>query len=350
LRVPARRVARPGTASSALRYTDGPAARLVGVAAIGVLVVGALAVVPAGPTPRPPAATGPFVPVAAVGTYPLRSGEPGLAATDDARPVLADGAPGVVSRAGIVVATADGRARVLARPDRGAPAPIGVVGERVVRWISADAVAVTELAPGSPLDVVVRGVTEAGALGSDGSVWLRSDADPAGTVRRLDVARLAGRQRLAATYLPVVTIQDLVPPVDLRTVVPVRGGGLRTLADAGRLELLTGTAAGIATTPLAGARCGAAGVASLDRTAADRSGVWFVLVSADGERLAHLDPAAGGAVRTVAAALPGTLTALTAPGDGSLLFVARDARGAALWRLPDAVAALAAPSVTCPPA
>src|SRR6185295_1803689 len=108
----------------------------------------AVAVVPAGSTPSPRAMSGPFVPVAAVGTFPLRSGEAGLAATDDARPV--------------VVATADGRARVLARPDRGAPAPIGVVGDRVIRWISADSVAVTGLRAGSPVDVVVRGVSEAG--------------------------------------------------------------------------------------------------------------------------------------------------------------------------------------------
>jgi hypothetical protein len=47
------------------------------------------------------------------------------------------------------------------------------------------------------------------------------------------------------------------------------------------------------------------------------------------------------------------VTALAAPGDGSLLFVARDSRGAALWRLPDAAAALGAaghPPVACPPA
>ena len=325
--VPARRV-------HASRYGDscGPARRGAArphlAAAIGLafVVAAAVAVVPAGPTPSPRAMTGPFVPVAAVGTFPLRSGEAGLAATDDARPIVADGAAGVVSRAGVVVATADGRARVLARLDRGAPAPIGVVGDRVVRWISADSVAVTGLRAGSSVDVVVRGVSEAGVLGADGSVWLRSDADPVGTVRRLDVVRLDGEQRIAATYLPVVTIQEAEPPVDLRTVLPVRGGGLRNLATAGRLELLTGTAAGIATTPLAGTRCGAAGVANLDRAAADRSGVWFVLVSADGERLAHLDPASDGAVRAVPAVLPGTVTALAAPGDGSLLFVARDSR------------------------
>ena len=349
-RVPARQLTRPGPASRAVRHGARRPAAAIGLASV---VAAAVAVVPAGPTPSPRTMTGPFVPVAAVGTFPLRSGEAGLAATDDARPIVADGAAGVVSRAGVVVATADGRARVLARLDRGAPAPIGVVGDRVVRWISADSVAVTGLRAGSSVDVVVRGVSEAGVLGADGSVWLRSDADPVGTVRRLDIVRLDGEQRIAATYLPVVTIQEAEPPVDLRTVLPVRGGGLRNLAAAGRLELLTGTAAGIATTPLAGTRCGAAGVANLDRAAADRSGVWFVLVSADGERLAHLDPASDGAVRAVPAVLPGTVTALAAPGDGSLLFVARDSRGAALWRLPDAAAALGAagyPPVACPPA
>ena len=352
--VPARRVARPGTASPAFRHARRrPAVHLAVALGLATVAAAAVAVVPTGPTPRPRAMTGPFVPVAAVGAFPLRSGETGLAATDDVRPIIADGAAGVVSRAGVVVATADGRARVLARPDRGAPAPIGVVGDRVIRWIFADSVAVTGLRAGSPLDVVVRGVREVGAPGADGSVWLRSDADPAGTVRRLDILRLDGEQRIAATYLPVVTIQEAEPPVDLRTVLPVRGGGLRNLAEAGRLELLTGTAGGIATTPLAGTRCGAAGVADLDRAAADRSGVWFVLVSADGERLAHLDPASDGAARAVPAVLPGTVTALAAPGDGSLLFVARDARGAALWRLPDAAAALGAagdPPVACPPA
>ena len=341
--VPARR---SGTASRAFRHDRG----VVAAAVVVVAVAGVAG--PSGPRPPGRGGVGPFVPVAGVGAFPLRSGEIGLAATDDAQPVLAGGVPGVTSRAGVVVATGDGRARVLARLDRGAPAPIGVVGNRVVHWISADSVAVTELRVGSDLDVVVRGVAEAGPLGSDGSVWLRTDADPTGTVRRLDVARLVGEQRIAATYLPVVTVQEPEPPVDVRTVLPVRGGGLRALAQPGRLELLTGTAAGIATTPLAGSRCGPAGVADLDRAAGDRSGVWFVLAGADGERLARLDPGSDGAIRTIAAVLPGIVTALTAPGDGSLLFVARDPLGSVLWRLPDAAAALGTadgPPVTCPP-
>ncbi len=52
----------------------------------------------------------------------------------------------------------------------------------------------------------------------------------------------------------------------------------------------------------------------------------------------------------VPARLPGLLSALAAPGDGSVLFIARDDgrddAGDALWRLPDAVAALAGPP-TC---
>ena len=110
-RVPARRVARPGTATPAFRLAGArPAPHLAAAVGLAFVVAVAVAVVPAGPTPSPRAMTGPFVPVAAVGTFPLRSGEAGLAATDDARPIVADGAAGVVSRAGVVVATADGRA------------------------------------------------------------------------------------------------------------------------------------------------------------------------------------------------------------------------------------------------
>jgi hypothetical protein len=50
--------------------------------------------------------------------------------------------------------------------------------------------------------------------------------------------------------------------------------------------------------------------------------------------------------------LPGDVTGLVAPGDGSVLFVAQDPRGATLWRLGDAKAALAGPAeppVSCPP-
>ena len=167
----------------------------------------------------------------------------------------------------------------------------------------------------------------------------------------MDVAGLDGRQRIAVTYLPVVTIQEPDPPVDLRTPA-VPGGGLRTVSGGGRLEMLTGTAAGIATTPLAGSRCGAAGTAGLDHAVADGSGVWFVLAGADGDRLAHLDPERGEHGPDGPGRAAGSGDGPDGAGRRSLLFVARDARGAALWRLPAADAALdtadAAP-VTCPP-
>jgi hypothetical protein len=314
--------------------------RVAVVAVVVLAVLAAVAVVPAVPQPPHRDAVGPFVPVAAVGPFPLRSGAAGLAAADDARPVLADGSPGLVSRAGIVVADDRGRAQVLARTDRGAPAPLGVAGDRLARWTSADTVTVSGLRPDDALHVVVRGVTEAGPVGADGSLWLRTDADPDETVRRLDLAERDGTQRLAATFLPVVTIQEPEPPVDVRAVLPVRNGGLRVLGATGGLELLTMTAVGLAAAPLAGTACAATGAAGLARVAADGTGVWFVVAGQDGDRLAHLDRRKPAAVTTVSALLPGHVSALAAPGDGSLLFVASDAAGEALWRLPDAAGAL----------
>ena len=81
--------------------------------------------------------------------------------------------------------------------------------------------------------------------------------------------------------------------------------------------------------------------------AADATGVWF---PTDGySRLGHL--ARDGTVRMVAARLPGQVDALAAPGDGSVLFIARDAGrgedGDSLWRLPDAAAALTDPLPGC---
>ena len=327
--------------------------RVAVVAVVILAVLAAVAVVPAVPQPPHRDAVGPFVPVAAVGPFPLRSGAAGLAAADDARPVLADGSPGLVSRAGIVVADDRGRAQVLARTDRGALAPLGVAGDRLARWTSADTVTVSGLRPDDALHVVVRGVTEAGPVGADGSLWLRTDADPDETVRRLDLAERDGTQRLAATFLPVVTIQEPEPPIDVRAVLPVRNGGLRVLGATGGLELLTVTAVGLAAAPLAGTACAGTGATGLARVAADGTGVWFVVAGQDGDRLAHLDRRKPAAVATVSALLPGHVSAMAAPGDGSLLFVASDAAGEALWRLPDAAAALSGtpgPPHDCPAA
>jgi len=316
-------------------------------------------VVPGGVEPPSRSAVGPFVPVAVIGGWPLRSGAPGLAGPiDDARPVVVAGAPGLVSPGGIEVTDDTGRARVLARTDRGAPPPLGAAAGRLVHWTSADALVVTGLRADDPLRVLVRDVATVSPLGSGGSIWLRSQIDPPDTVRRLDLAAYDGPQNLSAVYLPVVTIQNPrgeTTPIDVRGVLPVPGGALRIADVAGtrQLQLLTGTAAGIAVTPVAGATnqlcAGGPGSAGDDlrALAADGDGVWFPSPGPGGEHLVHLDPA--GTARVVATPLPGHVVALLAPGDGSLLLTARGPGGDALWRLPDARVALTDPPPGCTP-
>ncbi len=299
---------------------------------------------------------GPFVSVA--GTTPdrtaLRSGAGGLyGRSRGSTPVVVDGAPGLVTDGAVVVAGPRGRARVLARTGLGAPPPLGTAGDLLVRWVAADAVAATDLRPGGPQDVVVRDVATASPVGDDGSVWLTSDVDPVGTVRRFDAAVYRDQQDLSATWLPVVTIRNPPGegPLDVRAVRPVPGGALR-VGDGQRIELLSATAAGIAVRPLTGAvgpeSCrGArfAGTGGLRVVAADATGVWFPTV--DG-RLAHVGP--DGAVRAVEAPLPSPLDALAVPGDGTVLFTAGGVPGdgpLTLWRLPDAAAALGGPVPAC---
>jgi hypothetical protein len=330
------------------------------VLATALLAVAASVAVPGGAEAPSRAAAGPFEPVAAIGEWPLRSGSPSLAGPlDDARPVVVDGAAGLLTPAGIEVTDSRGRARVLARTDRGAPPPIGAAGGRLVHWTSADTLVVTGLRADDPLRVLVRDVAAVSALGSDGSIWLRSEIDPPDTVRRLDLTAYDGPQNLAAVYLPLVTIQNPrgeTTPIDVRGVLPVPGGALRVgdVAGTRQLQLLTGTAAGIAATPVAGATnplcagglggLGGAG-GDLRALAADGTGVWFPAPGPDGgpvQRLVHLDP--DGTARVVAAPLPGHVVALAAPGDGSLLLTVRDPGGdpgdGALWRLPNARTAL----------
>ena len=220
-----------------------------------------------------------------------------------------------------------------------------------MRWVSATSLTVTTLRPDGPLNVMIRDVRTAGLLGDDGSVWLTSDIDPTGTVRRLDVAAYQGEQDLSATYLPVVTIRspDGEAPIDVREVRPVRGGALRLRDRPRRIQLLTDTATGILVRPLAGGAsplCGPTvpAVGDLRVVAADASGIWF---PTDDRRLAHVDR--DGSVRAVDVPLPGQVAALAAPGDGSLLLVVRDTDGAALWRLPDAAAALSERAGDCRP-
>ena len=315
------------------------------VLGLAVLAAALTVAVPGGQRPPQRAAVGPFLPVAALVPGPPRTGSAGLpGALADTRPAVVGGAPRLVGPAGVVVADPRGRARVLAGTDRGAPPPLGVVGGRAVRWASADTLAVTPLRADEPAQVLVRDVGAVSPMGPDGTLWLRSDVDPPGTVRRLDPAVYAGEQRLSATYLPVVTIQSPrgEPPVDVRAVLPVPGGALRVADVSGsrQLQLLSGTAAGVAVTPVpARAPCGTRDAPTdLRALTADASGVWYP----SGERLVHLDP--DGTRRAVAAPLPGPVAALVATGDGALLLTARDAAGDALWRLPDAAAALAAPA------
>jgi hypothetical protein len=274
-----------------------------------------------------------------------------------------------VSGAGVVVADPRGRARVIARTDRGAPAPLGTAGGRMARWAGPDAVAVTGLRADDPLQVVVHDVATSSRVGPDGSLWLHSDLDPPETVRRLDLAARDGTQVLSATYLPVVTIQNPRGEglVDVNTVLPVAGGALRVadVAGAPQLQRLTETAEGIAATPIAGTadptcRPSASGAATalaglvvggVRTLAADRSGAWFPITGPDGDRLAHLAP--DGTLRAVGPPLPGRVAALGDGGDGSLLLIAHGGDGDLLWRLPDPEAALTdlpAPSPACDPA
>ena len=296
------------------------------------------------------AAAGPFQRVATLGAWwSPRSGSAGLSSSGgDPRPVVVDGAPGIVGAAGVLIADPRGRARVLARTEPGAPAPLGVAGGRVARWVTVDALTVTELRADGPLEVTVRDVGAASPVGDDGSVWLRSDVDPSDTVRRLTLGDYDGRQELSAVYLPVVTIQrpDGEGPIDVQAVRPVPGGALRVAyPDPGKqIQLLTDTAAGIAVRPLTRVSAppclfpAVVGTGDVRAMAADATGVWYPTPD---QRLAHRDP--DGTVRTVPTRLPGAIAALAAPGDGSVLFIARDDDGNALWRLPDANAALTDP-------
>ncbi len=334
----------------------GAASRAPVVIAVALLAAGATLATPEGEPRADGSASGPFVRVA--GTTgdgsALRSGAGRLyGSSDGSTPVVVDGAPGLVTGGAVVVVGPRGRARVLARTGPGAPPALGVAGDLLVRWVAADAVAATDLRPGGPQDVVVRDVAAVSRVGDDGSVWLTSDVDPVGTVRRFDAAVYRDQQDLSATWLPVVTIRNPPGegPLDVRAVRPVPGGALR-VGDGQRIELLSATAAGIAVRPLTGAvgpeSCrGArfAGTGGLRVVAADATGVWFPTV--DG-RLAHVGP--DGAVRAVEAPLPSPLDALAVPGDGTVLFTAGGLPGdgpLTLWRLPDAAAALGGPVPAC---
>lgn len=293
---------------------------------------------------------GPYVRLAGLAAGPVRSGDTVLPLPAD-RLVTVDGATAVATPEGIV-AVDGGRARVVARsPDAIGPLILGVGGDRVARWVAADRLLVTSLRPDDPVEIEVYAVAAAGPVGTDGSLWLRADGDPPGAIRFLPLDLYQGRQRLAATYLPVLTIglPAGTTPVELAGVLPVGGGGVRfvTRGGAPRLERIAAAPAGGTIDVLAGgldAACGLSGsaraahLAGTGPLAADRDGgIWFV----DGVRLLRVDPA--GVLRAVADPLPGRATALVVTPDGALDMALADGPGGpGLWRLPAAADRLTA--------
>lgn len=265
----------------------------------------------------------------------------------------------------VTLALVDGAAAVV-DGDRGRRGVLGVAGDRVARWGDDGTVLVTGLRAGDPVAVRIRDVAEAGRVGDDGSVWLRAVGDPPDTVRQLVLASYNGPQDLAATYLPVVTIDapSTGDRLDVSALRPVRGGALGVTGSVGgaRLERVTPRPNVLDVTALAGGldpTCGltadphTAFLATASPPVADaQGGVWF---AADGDRLVRLGP--DGALRVVPAPVPGPVSDLLATAEGALVLAA----GSAVWRLPDAVAALvplpptpagcaAAPPAVGPPA
>ena len=310
----------------------------LGVAAAAVL--GTLGAVLTGPAPGAPVADGPYVRLGALGRA--------------AHLAVVDGTAAVVDVSGLTRPGPDARPEVLARVpdgDRGrAKGVLGVAGDRVVRWTGADTLLVTGLHAGDPVAVGIHDVADAGRVGSDGSVWLRTPADPPDTVRRLDLSAYDGTQDLAATYLPVVTILAPADGMPLRVpdLHPVDGGALRasTSGPAPRVDRVTPTPGGVDIAPLVGGLDPACGLVADPRAAFlttvgspvpdTAGGVWFV---AGGTRLVRLGP--DGVLRAVPAPPPGVVSDLVTTPDGALVLAVSAPDGVAVWRLPGAVAALA---------
>ncbi len=318
------------------------------------LVVAIVVVALPGPPPRPdrPRSDGPFVRLAGLNAPEFRSGTPELAASSvGPRLVLVDGAPAIAGTDGLARVGPNGRAEVLARiPGRDGGVPLGVAGDRVARSADATTIAVTGLRAGDQLAVIVRNVEMVSPVGTDGSLWLTAIGDPAGTIRRLDLDAYDGAQNLDATFLPVVTIgvPDGAEAVDPQAVVPVPGGAVRTTGH--RVERMTPTPSGIAVTVLAGGRDPACGLTRTGRDAYLSStgplavdaggGIWLAVAPNPdtAARLVHVDAAGG--LRAVPHPLPGRVDALLAAPDGSITMIIRGPDRSALWRLPDASAAL----------
>jgi hypothetical protein len=291
---------------------------------------------------------------------PVAAGPPhaGTAAVPDGPSRLATvaGTTAVASDTAVVVLDGHGHARVLARTD--VPGEIlGVAGDRVVRRTAADRLRVTSLRPGDPVDLEIYAVTAAGPVGPDGALWLRAEGDPPGAIRVLLPDAYEGPQRLAATYLPVLTIgfPPGTVPVDPAASVPLRAGGVRIVdRDGGpRLERIVPTPAAATVDVLAGGSdpaCGLTGTAEdaylAGATAAPApapdGGVWL----ATADRLLRVDP--DGTLRVATDPLPGRVTALLMTPEGAIDALVEHA---GLWRLPAAATTLVdlPPTPACTP-
>ena len=284
------------------------------------------------------AADGPFVPLADLAdSGMLRSGAAALPASD-LRLTLLDGAAAAVTADGIAT-FGHGHVRVVARVPaddrvRHAGGILGVAGDRVARFVAPGTLLVTGLRPGDPTAVHIRGVADASAVGSDGTVWLRGYGEPAAAVRRLDLHAYPGAVTLDVTVLPVVTVDAPVgaAPLAAADLLPVPDGALRRTAN--RLERVTAAPGRTVVTLLAGGLDPACGLTAVARSATlgapgpfsplPDGGAWL---AANG-RLLRVDP--DGVLRAVRAPLPGPAVALVTTPDGGLVVATREE----LWAVP----------------
>jgi hypothetical protein len=324
---------------------------LPAVAAGAVAVIAAGWVAP-GPAATPPRPDGPFVRVGPLDAGAFRSGTAG---THAPRPFLAvvNGGAALLTEDGVVTLDGSGRARVLARvpaDDRGrARGILGVAGDRIARWVDSDEIMITGLRAGDPLAVRIRGVTAAGHVGDDGSLWLRARSDPLSTVRRLDLDAYEGVPDLAAVYLPVVTIDAPVgsAALDVDGLLSTPGGTVRTAAGGTRFDFIEPAPGRLEVATFAGGLDPTCGLTA-DPRAASLTGAGPLTVSPDGELwfvnggTTVVGVGRDGEMRVVPTPAPGPVSSLVATPDGAVVLALADAEGPALWRLPDAASHLVA--------
>lgn len=312
------------------------------LAVVGAVVLAAAAVVAVPGSGPAGERSGAWVRLAPFAAGPPLSGAATLPA-GPARLVTIGGTTALATADAIVALDEHGRSRIRARTD--VPGEIlGVAGDRVARRTAADRLRVTSLRADDPVDLEIVAVAAVGPVGPGGSLWLRADGDPPGAIRILRLDGYQGRQRLAATFLPVLSI-GFPPgtlPVDPAAAVPLASGGLRIVDR--RLERITPTPASAAVEVVVG---GADPACGLTRTARDArldgpvaapapapdGGIWL----AAGPRLLRVDP--DGTLAATADPLPGPVTSLVVNATGDVdATVSGGAAVAGWWRLPAAAA------------